>query len=111
MVGALARAAGPDRLRVLFPGVMACAVVASAAGFLSQHYGAPVLLFALLLGLAMNFLSADGPCGPGIEFCARHVLRLGVALLGLRITFDQVVALGAGPLVVVLVCVALTRTT
>jgi uncharacterized integral membrane protein (TIGR00698 family) len=108
MVAALARAAGPDRLRQLFPGVMACAVVAAAAGFLSQHYGAPVLLFALLLGLAMNFLSGAGPCAPGIEFCARNLLRIGVALLGLRITLEQVVALGWGPLLVVVVCVALT---
>ena len=109
MIATIARGASSERLRALFPGVMACAVVASAAGFLGQHYGAPVLLFALLLGLAMNFLSAEGgPCGPGIEFCARQVLRIGVALLGLRITAEQVVALGAGPLVVVLVSVALT---
>ncbi len=101
-------ALGPERLRQLFPGVMACAVVAAAAGFLGQHYGAPVLLFALLLGLAMNFLSAEGACGPGIEFCARGLLRAGVALLGLRITADQVVALGWGPLTMVLLCVALT---
>jgi uncharacterized integral membrane protein (TIGR00698 family) len=82
--------------------------VAAAATFLGEHYGAPVLLFALLLGLAMNFLSAEGPCAPGIEFCARSVLRLGVALLGLRITLDQVVALGWGPVALVVVCVALT---
>ena len=44
------------------------------------------MLFALLLGMAMNFLSADGACTPGIEFTARQVLRIGVALLGLRIT-------------------------
>ena len=71
----------------LFPGVLACAVVAAAATFLSQHYGAPVMLFALLLGTAMNFLAEEGgPCRPGIEFSARTVLRIGVALLGLRIT-------------------------
>lgn len=87
---------------------MACAVVAAAAGFLGQHYGAPVLLFALLLGLAMNALTADGPCGPGIAFCARTLLRVGVAFLGLRITTDQVLALGWGPLVMVLLCVVLT---
>lgn len=108
MGSALSQAVTPARLRLLFPGVMACAVVAAAAGFLSQHYGAPVLLFALLLGLAMNFLSAEGACGPGIEFCARSLLRAGVALLGLRITADQVVALGWGPLTMVLLCVALT---
>ncbi len=72
---------------------MACAVVATAATFLSQHYGAPVMLFALLLGLAMNFLWAETACGPGIAFAASSVLRFGIALLGLRITVAQVVAL------------------
>ncbi|MBQ0929316.1 putative sulfate exporter family transporter [Ideonella sp. 4Y16] len=108
MLNALARAASPAQLRALFPGAMACAVVAAAAGFLGQHYGAPVLLFALLLGLAMNFLAAEGPCGPGIAFCSRGLLRAGVALLGLRITAGQVLALGWGPLAMVLLCVALT---
>ena len=37
--------------RGLFPGVLASVVVAAAATFLSQHYGAPVMLFALLLGM------------------------------------------------------------
>jgi uncharacterized integral membrane protein (TIGR00698 family) len=97
-------------VRALFPGVLACAVVAAAAAFLGEHYGAPVLLFALLLGLAMNFLSGDGPCQPGIEFTARSVLRIGVALLGLRITLDQVAALGWGPVGLVVVSVALTIT-
>ena len=102
---------GMNRARSLFPGVIACAVVAAAAGFLGQHYGAPVLLFALLLGLAMNFLSGDGaPCAPGIEFCARTVLRIGVALLGLRITVEQVMALGWGPVVLVVASVAITIT-
>ena len=48
--------------------MLACAVVGARLPFLSQHYGAPVMLFALLLGMAMNFLSADGACRPGIEF-------------------------------------------
>src|SRR5262245_21661610 len=101
----------PTRARTLFPGVIACAVVAAAAGFLGEHYGAPVLLFALLLGLAMNFLSGDGaPCAPGIEFCARTLLRIGVALLGLRITLEQVVALGWGPVLMVVASVAITIT-
>ena len=96
--------------RTLMPGVTACAVVAAAAGFLGEHYGAPVLLFALLLGLAMNFLAASGPCAPGIEFCARTLLRVGVALLGLRITLEQVVALGWGPVAMVVASVAVTIT-
>ena len=78
-------------------------MVAAAATFLSEHYGAPVMLFALLLGMAMNFLSGDGPCAAGIEFTGRTVLRVGVALLGLRITLGQVAELGWQPLAIVVV--------
>lgn len=109
MLATLARSPIGARAQALFPGAMACAVVAAAAGFLGEHYGAPVLLFALLLGLAMNFLAdAEGPCRAGIEFCARQVLRTGVALLGLRITLAQVAALGVGPLLLVVASVAIT---
>jgi uncharacterized membrane protein YadS len=104
----LSIAAWPARGRMLFPGVLACAVVAAAATFLSQHYGAPVMLFALLLGMAMNFLSADGSCSLGIEFTARAVLRIGVALLGLRITVAQIAELGWHPVLLVVLSVVLT---
>lgn len=98
----------PGQARALFPGVLACGVVAAAATFLSEHYGAPVMLFALLLGLAMNFLSSEGACQAGIEFTARRLLRIGVALLGLRITIGQITELGWQPLVIVLLTVSLT---
>jgi uncharacterized integral membrane protein (TIGR00698 family) len=99
---------GSARVRTLAPGLLACGVVGAAAAFLSEHYGAPVMLFALLLGMAMNFLSTDGACRPGIEFTSKQVLRIGIALLGLRITIAQVVALGWGPIALVIVCVVLT---
>jgi uncharacterized integral membrane protein (TIGR00698 family) len=96
------------RARGLAPGVLACGVVGAASAFLSEHYGAPVMLFALLLGMAMNFLSAEGACRPGIEFSARQLLRIGIALLGLRITASQVVALGWGPVGMVVFSVVVT---
>ena len=105
---ALTVANAPGAARGLFPGVLACCVVAAASTFLSEHYGAPVMLFALLLGMAMNFLSAEGPCAAGIEFTARQVLRFGVALLGLRITIGQIAELGWGPVGIVVVSVILT---
>ena len=50
---ALSMAAWPERARSLFPGVLACGVVAAAATFLSQHYGAPVATsFSALVLLA-----------------------------------------------------------
>lgn len=97
-----------ERLRALTPGFIASAVVAAAATFLSEHYHAPVMLFALLLGMAMNFLATEGKCKIGIEFTSREILRIGVALLGMRITFSQIAALGWHPVVLVLVSVMLT---
>ncbi|WP_326532784.1 YeiH family protein [Pseudorhodoferax sp.] len=89
------------RTAELFPGVVVVAIVAVAALSLAGHYGAPVMLFALLLGMAVNFLSQEGRCRPGIEFTARRVLRWGVALLGLRITAAQVQAMGWQPVAMV----------
>ncbi len=66
------------------------------------------MLFALLLGMAMNFLGSEGRCTAGIGFSARSVLRVGVALLGLRITLSQVAAMGWQPPLLVVVSVTLT---
>ena len=101
------------RVKPLLPGLTISAVVAVAAMFLAEHYGAPVMLFALLLGMALNFLTQEEGgqatrSAAGIDFVARQVLRLGVALLGLRITADQVLALGWQPVAMVVLAVALT---
>lgn len=104
----LATALWMDRVRTLAPGVTACAVTAAAAAFLSGHYGAPVMLFALLLGLAMNALASGGPCAAGVDFTARVLLRAGIALLGLRIGFGQLQSLGWQPVLLVAGSMVLT---
>ena len=96
------------RFTELWPGVMMSAMVAVAALFLSEHYGAPVMLFALLMGMAVNFLSEDGRCKPGIEFASKQVLRWGVALLGLKITASQVQSMGWQPVLMVVLAVVMT---
>ncbi|MDZ7790169.1 MAG: putative sulfate exporter family transporter [Xanthomonadales bacterium] len=45
---------------------------------------------------------------PGIEFTAKHVLRLGVALLGARIGVEQMLALGWLPVVLIAAMVPAT---
>lgn len=86
----------------LLPGFALAATVAAAAGFLSTHYGAPVMLFALLIGMAFNFLHSDDRCREGIDMSARFILRLGVALLGIRIALEDLAQLGGeGALVLV----------
>lgn len=99
---------GQALLAKVYAGVLAAATVALAASWLAQHYAAPVMLFALLFGMAFHFLHEEGRCVPGIEFSSKAVLRTGVALLGARITVEQMLALGAVPIVMVVVGVAST---
>jgi uncharacterized integral membrane protein (TIGR00698 family) len=95
-----------QRVQELAPGLGIALVVAAAASFLSEHYSAPVMLYALLLGLGLNFLTETERTRAGIEFTASTVLRLGVALLGLRIGWYQVTALGWAPVAMVVALVA-----
>ncbi|WP_052161610.1 putative sulfate exporter family transporter [Hoeflea sp. BAL378] len=97
------------KARILFPGVLTSLTVAFAAKFLSEHYGAPVMLMALLLGMAFNFLVEDGgACVAGIEFSSKVLLRIGVALLGLGITVQQIASTGSEVLLITLCGVGLT---
>jgi len=95
-------------LGIIAPGVAATVTVALAATYLSDHYGAPPVIFALLLGMALNTLSGEARYAPGINVSARTLLRLSVALLGLRISFSQVGALGWSSAVMVIAAVPLT---
>ena len=97
-----------NRLEVLFPGLIVVGTIAAAAGFLSSHYKAPVMLFALLIGIAFNFLSSDERCAPGVEFSSKKILRFGVALLGFRVTFDQILGLGTNALLFIPLLVILS---
>ena len=95
-------------LRLALPGVLVSATVAVAAMFLSEHYRASAMLFALLLGMSLNFLSQEGKCVEGIQASATLVLRIGVALLGLRISVSQVAELGLYTVLLVVAAVTLT---
>ena len=95
-------------LLAVYPGLLAALTIALAATWLSQHYRVPVMLFALLFGMAFNFLHDEGRCVAGINFVSKSVLRVGVALLGAKITAGQILGLGVMPLVTVVVGVAST---
>ncbi|WP_229802326.1 YeiH family protein [Paramylibacter ulvae] len=97
-----------DIIQKYWRGFLVSIVVAAAAQFLSEHYGAPAMLMALLLGIAFHFLAEEGVCKPGIEFTSRTVLRFGVALLGARISVELMIGLGPRLIAVVIAGVVLT---
>lgn len=95
-------------IRKLLPGFMLCTVIAVAATFVSEHYGGPQFLYALLLGIAFHFLSDNDKCIPGIEVSAKKLVRFGVALLGARIVASDVSDLGLVGVGALIGAVALT---
>ncbi len=95
-------------LRALFPGLAVVAVAAAAATWLSEHYGMPVILAGLLLGLALNFISSQTAVHEGLDFCSTTLLRWGIVLLGTQVTAMQMGSLGPlafGGLVVIMALV------
>ena len=97
-----------DLLRATVPGLLLSAIIALAVRFVSDHLGGPAMLYALLFGMAFNFLSEDERFWPGIRFASRNILRFGVALLGVRITTTEVMDLGWQPVALILVSVLAT---
>lgn len=96
------------RLRDYFPGLMVAILTTLAAAFLASRYGAPLPLMALLVGLALNFLSGDPRLTPGLTLAARDLLRLGVVLLGARIAFADFLDVGWAGLAWLLLIMGLT---
>lgn len=94
--------------RSIAPGLTMAALIAMAAQFLSDHYGAPVMLMAILLGIPFHFMTEVPRMAEGITFAARWLLRFGVALLGLRVSVDMVQAVGWEFLAFLVLAVAIT---
>ncbi len=84
----------PAGLRAYFPGLLLSAIAALAAAYLAEHYGAPIMLMGLLIGLAFNFANADARLHAGLGFASKTLLRWGIVLVGLQVTFGQIAGLG-----------------
>ena len=111
----LVRLWAPDNLRRAAPGVALCAAIAAIAFVADTRnllkFGAvwvPPLILTLVIGMALQPLSTKAVLRPGIEFAGRTLLRVGVALLGARLTLGQLVEGGALPVLIALAAVACT---
>ncbi len=93
----LAEPAAKRTIGSYIPGIVLVAVAALAALWLSEHYGPPAILMGLLIGLALNFVSADKRLSAGLDLASQTLLRIGIVLIGLRITFAEITDLGLAP--------------
>jgi uncharacterized integral membrane protein (TIGR00698 family) len=73
----------------------------------------PVLTLCVLFGVVLGQIPAlrptlDGALKPGLALASRRLLRIGVVLLGLKLSLGAIVDLGAPTLIAVVVVVVLT---
>jgi uncharacterized integral membrane protein (TIGR00698 family) len=66
------------------------------------------MLYAILFGIAFNFLNDEPKSAPGIQFASKRVLQLGVILLGASVTFAEIAALGWATALLVITAVVIT---
>lgn len=85
-------------LRDYAPGLAVAILATAAAAYFADHYGAPLTLMALLVGLALNFLGSDMRLAPGLGYASRTLLRVGIVLVGTRVTLGQIASLGPSAL-------------
>lgn len=96
------------RFASLLPGFALATAIAAIAWLGAERIGGSALLYALLIGMALHLAASKAAMTAGVNFSSGAVLRFGVALLGVRISLDQVLALGATPLVLVLASIPAT---
>jgi uncharacterized integral membrane protein (TIGR00698 family) len=102
---------GPGR-RVLAPGIATCALAVVVSYAAHRTAGAvPMLTAALVLGvLAANVRLLPSATRPGLRFAATKFMRAGVVLLGLQISFGDILGLGVRTIVMTVAVLAVTFT-
>lgn len=68
----------------------------------------PAMVIALLIGVALNPLAARPLFEPGMGLAVKRLLRIAVALLGLRIALGDIVALGPTTALIVILSMVVT---
>lgn len=100
----------------LYHGILFMALFACAAFFIGQAQLMRDLSFSpLIIGIVLGMIYANSlrnhlpeTWTPGIQYCSKSILRLGIILYGFRLTFQDVVAVGMAGVLVDLIIVTVT---
>ena len=96
---------------ILLIALFACAAFyIGEAQFLKEISFSPMIIGIILGMLYANSLRNNLPDTwvPGIQFCSKKILRLGIILYGFRLTFQDIVNVGVSGIVVDAIIVATT---
>ncbi len=96
----------------LLPGIavaLALAMVSVAASVqFGEYFTLPAMLVALLIGMMLNPVAQTPALQPGLTFCVKRLLRIAVALLGVRIALSDIGALGFSAAILIMVSMSVT---
>ena len=99
-------------VRRLLPGVVLALAVAIAATLVAPLTAVvapiPAMVIALIIGIALNRPASRPVLEPGLTWCVKKLLRVAIALLGLRIALLDVWDLGLATAILVVVSMAAT---
>lgn len=101
----------------LIPGLVLAAVLAVVATYLGDWIGEGLLgyttspvsavLMAVFLGLVVrNTVGVPAYVEPGLRLCVKRLLRIGIALLGIRLSLLAVASIGLVAVPIVIACIA-----
>lgn len=105
-------------LKDLVPGVLAALAITSAAMWLADRIGTDLLhatgpspispiTVAIVLGILLgNTMGVPATLSPGLDFCVKKLLRVGIVLIGLKLSLGDVRELGAIGVPVVMLVIA-----
>lgn len=97
-------------------GILLMALFACAAFFIGQaQFLRDLSISPLIIGIIIGMIYANTlrmhlppTWTPGIQYCSKRILRLGIILYGFRLTFQDVLAVGMAGIVVDLIIVTVT---
>ncbi len=96
-------------VRPLLPGLALVAIAVAAAFAVERFVDVSPLVLGVVFGMVAANTGVLRPLfAPGVSFAAKRVLRAGIVLLGLRLSFDEVRDLGIAGVVAVVVVVVLS---
>lgn len=96
------------RLYSLLPGLLLCIGIAIPSILFQQYVYRPIspITIAIIIGLIINnTVRLPSSYREGIGFSLKKVLRWGIILLGIRLSFIDVMKIGGNALAVIIICV------
>ena len=105
------------KFKEVLPGLFLTFIIYVFSYFLSIFFGTVLLgyekspisniLFAILIGIIIgNTFNLNGRINLGLNFSLKYILRLGIILMGIRLSLSDVFIYGASSIPLVILCIA-----